>query len=78
MTELLTYLAEHKAIIVGATATLSEVAVVLINMWRKIRKSKKTEIYSLNSTGAKRSIIRPTTLLWAANPLNLFKSVSGD
>lgn len=67
-TNILEYLASNKTIVVGATATLAEVTVIIVNTWRKLRADK-------NRTVAM-GMARPSNLqvfLWAANPINLFR-----
>lgn len=65
--EILTFMAAHKVIIIGATTTFAEVVVVLFNLWRRLR-SPHTELMSSDQKS-----VTFKTILWAANPINLFK-----
>ena len=71
---ILTFLAANKAIIVGATATLAEVATIIINFVRK-NKAEKEVVQTMGDASAasapKASVGKK--LLWSANPINLFR-----
>lgn len=83
--EILQFLTDHKLIVVGAATTISEVVVVLVNLRRKLKKENQVmeamsalnsngEVVSSNDVESQR---KKTTisgnLLWAANPINLFR-----
>jgi len=74
---ILTFLAGNKAIIVGATATIAEVATIVINFVRK-NKAEKQVVQAMGTEGAtdapKTSLGKK--LLWSANPINLFRKAS--
>ena len=71
---ILTFLAANKTIIVGATATLAEVGTIIINFVRK-NKAEKQMVQTMSEAGMtdvpKASVGKK--LLWAANPINLFR-----
>lgn len=67
LTSILTYLAAHKVILVGATATVCEMLVIVVNTYRKL-KAKKSAAFGKSSRESTAKI-----LAWSANPLNLFK-----
>ncbi len=77
--EILTFLTDHKLIIIGAATTFCEVVVVFVNMRRKLRKDLQT--VSTMDAGDQRAerrtrVGRMTSkeyLLWSANPINLFR-----
>lgn len=60
LTSLLTFLAENKIILVGASATIGEIFVIIINT---IRRSKKVQTFENKGN----------SFLWSANPINLFR-----
>lgn len=66
LVSLLTFLTEHKVVIVGAAATISELIVIIVNLWRKLRQ-RKTGVMVYTPVSPVR------TLLWAMNPINLFR-----
>ncbi len=55
--------------IIGAAFTVVEISVIAVNLIRKSRAAKASKSAEIMS---KPSFFR--TLLWAANPINLFKS----
>lgn len=66
--QVLSFLASNKVIIVGATVTVTESLTIIINFWRKIRADeKRTELMGTKPDSIGR------TILWSANPLNLFR-----
>ena len=69
MDSILTYLAEHKAALVGATATVLEVMALVINFWRKNRVAKQVQILGADL----KNETKLQKFLWAANPINLFR-----
>ncbi len=66
---ILTFLTDHKSIIVGASITVAEVATIFINFYRK-NKAENNSV-QLMKHSAKISTTRK--FLWAANPINLFR-----
>ena len=80
LVNILTFLSENKAIITGATLCVGEVVVIIVNLCRKgrieldkmddVRKSRK-EVPQLTPWLEKTDLQK---ILWAANPLNLFKN----
>lgn len=62
ITDLLTFLAENKIVLVGACATIGEILVIIINTIRRT-KSKKVQTFSRKGS----------SFLWSANPINLFR-----
>lgn len=70
--ELLEFLAGNKAVLIGAAVTVGELLVIAVNTYRKLRadKAKDAEITTLEAK-PKRSV--SSTLLWSANPINLFR-----
>lgn len=71
---ILTYLAEHKTIVVGATATVLEVLTLFVNFWRKNKAAKQVQLMGADVTTGNRKT-KFQKLLWAANPINLFRKV---
>jgi hypothetical protein len=65
---ILEFLTNKHTIIVGAAATVAELIVIIVNLKRRLKPSKAIGKKQL-PTG------RTKTLLWAANPFNLFKGV---
>ena len=65
---IMTYLAENKAVVVGAVATVLEVATLVINFWRQ-NKSNKVKPLGVEAKGR----TKLQNFLWAANPINLFR-----
>lgn len=70
ITELLEYLTTNKVILVGAAATIGELIVIAVNTYRKIRADKISD-QQISTLEAKPP--RKNTLLWAVNPINLFR-----
>jgi len=74
---ILTFLTENKSIIVGAAATIAEVATIVVNFVRKTKANEKVVQTMMNAGddiefgGSKPS--NGKKLLWSANPINLFK-----
>lgn len=72
MMELLEFLANNKAVLIGAAATVGELLVIAVNTYRKLRANKQRAI-EIATLEAKE---QPTTFqifLWSANPINLFR-----
>jgi len=67
---ILTFLTANKAIIVGATATLAEVGTIIINFVRKNKAEK--QMSEAGVTDVPKTFVGKK-LLWAANPVNLFR-----
>jgi hypothetical protein len=86
LTQILQYLADNKALLLAAAATLLELIVLAVNTYRRI-KANQTDAQKAPSpritvdenqpVTVMAEISAPTlarTLLWAANPVNLFRS----
>lgn len=67
--EMLEFLCDNKKILVGATVTICEIAVVIINAYKlaKANKSRRVHIMTYDS--------KWTRFLWVINPLNVFKAL---
>jgi len=70
LTEILTFLTDKRTIITGAALTISELIVIIVNLVRKIKNKPALKTASVYSN----EISHLKILIWAANPLNLFKS----
>lgn len=76
----LIFLATNKAIIVGAAATVAELIVISVNLYRRLRAKKRFELESADNpvptskraTDYKGSLFND--LAWSANPINLFRN----
>lgn len=77
--ETLTFLSQNKTIIIGATATIAELFVIIINLKRRIKKEQNLVKYmtapyiNLEQRTRISRTLSLRNLLWAANPINLFK-----
>ena len=82
LVSLLTFLSENKVIITGATLCVGEVIVIITNLYRKNKIETKAKAID---TIIKKNRENPEwppwlaktnlqKILWAANPLNLFKN----
>lgn len=76
ITAITTYLSEHQVILIGASTTIAEITVIVVNCYRKL-KSDKSKTTTMGLKGSKS--VKPTSvlrvLLWSANPINLFRAV---
>lgn len=71
MTEILSFLADNKTIVVGATMTIAECVVIVVNTIRKLRQPPAK--VSLKDSPCKKS--SENLFLWVINPINLFRPV---
>lgn len=80
LTEILKYFTDQKLIIMGAAITVSELIIIAVNTYRRLRA--KTEILmkfpalTKTPTVDEKKLLKENTLkviLWAANPINLFR-----
>ena len=66
--EALQFLASNKAAVIGAAVTISEVVVIGVNTYRRLKaNAQKVQLAG--------EMPMHRTILWAANPLNLFRKV---
>ena len=79
-TTILEYLANNKTIVVGATVTLAEVIVIIVNTWRKLRANRIAAASYYNVGTPESKLYQPpvplkkvNVFLWAINPINLFR-----
>lgn len=63
---ILEFLTLKNTIIIGAATTVAELTVILVNFYRQLIKNT-TELKAMNKI--ERSV------LWAANPINLFRRI---
>jgi len=76
--EVLTFLTNHRTIIIGATTTLTEVVIIFVNMRRKLRKDTQAASiinHRIDQRTYITRIISRKYLLWSANPINLFRKL---
>jgi len=84
--EIVTYLSENKPALIGAIGTIIEIIILVFNLFRKL-KAKKHAQMRVQSVARKPKKVRKQvaihaakynskirTLLWSANPINLFRS----
>jgi uncharacterized membrane protein len=74
---ILNFFAENKILLIGATTTIAELLIIVINTIRRIRKNEERELdvkATMASIGhtCKRSKI--STVLWVCNPISLFRA----
>ena len=72
LVSILTFLSANKAIIVGATATMGEVTITLVNLYRKY-KAGKNNLSNLSYETVSNDRKIGKMLLWSINPINLFR-----
>ncbi len=72
---ILLFLSANKLIVTGAAATISELTVIIVNMLRRMRASKRrlTTMSADCCGGECKPKSRLKTLAWTANPINLFR-----
>jgi len=76
---ILTFLAENKAIVVGACACIAEVATIVVNFVRRTKSDAKV-VQTMMDAGSGTASSAPKLsagkkLLWSVNPINLFKKL---
>lgn len=67
---ILTFLSENKTVVVGATVTMCEVIVIIINYVRKSRSENKRFMSEAVEEGP---MTMKNKLFWSINPINLFR-----
>lgn len=76
----LIFLAANKAVIVGAAATVAELIVISVNLYRRLRAKKRFELESADNPvlASQREPVYKSSLFndlaWSANPINLFRN----
>lgn len=78
LTEILTYLTVQKVIILGAAATISELIIIIVNTYRKIKANTQSINTFMAVDARTEGIFKPHpnikgTFLWSVNPMNLFR-----
>ena len=70
---ILEWMVANKAVVIGAAGVISELIVIAVNTYRAIRANKKQiEAMGLPSKPTEFDK-KVSVLLWAANPINLFR-----
>jgi hypothetical protein len=75
-TNILDYLVSNKVAVTGATATLAEVVVIIVNTWRKLRNHRANLAETIRVLGRDATLPplkKSAIFLWAINPLNLLR-----
>lgn len=66
LTEILSFLTDQKVIITGAATTISELVIIIVNTYRKLKAQPQNKAFGVTIDSMK-------LFLWSANPINLFR-----
>lgn len=77
---ILTFLSSKQAVIIGATATIVEVVITIVNAYRRCKDAEK-KLATLTVVPAEVAKDHPETnfysfLVWSLNPVNLFRKTN--